>query len=458
MARRIAVLNVVGLSPDMIGPHTPHLAALAAGGHMAPLEPPLPAVTCSVQSSMLTGLPVRDHCVVANGWFERDLDEIRFWKQANTIVQGEKLWEAARRIDPSATTASMFWWFNMDSTADIAVTPRPQYLSGGRKLPDIWTNPPHLRQSLQEEFGTFPLFKFWGPGADITSSRWIAEASMRVEQLYEPAILLVYLPHLDYPLQRVGPSHESIPGELKAIDEVTGQLAAHCSERGMEVLVLSEYAIDAVSDAVPINLALRNAGLLAVRNEEGGEHLDTAQSRAFAVVDHQVAHVYVRDSGVVAEVAAVLDGTPGIDLVLHGDELREYALDTGRSGDIVAVANADRWFCHDWWRTPDAAPDYQRTVDIHRKPGYDPRELLLARGWRGSRLRTAAKLLARSVGINTPLDVISMDPSRVRGSHGRTPAMGAASPLIIAPPCIEDLPAVIPASGVQELILRVLRG
>ncbi len=456
MARRIAVLNVVGLSPDMIGPHTPHLAALADRGHMAPLEAPLPAVTCSVQSSMLTGLPVRDHGVVANGWFERELDEIRFWKQANTIVQGEKVWDAAKRIDPSATTASMFWWFNMDSTADVAVTPRPQYLSDGRKLPDIWTNPPQLRQSLQDEFGTFPLFNFWGPAADITSSRWIAKASMRVEQLYSPTILLVYLPHLDYPLQRVGPNHESIPKELRAIDGVVGQLTAHCSKRGMEVLILSEYAIDAVSDAVRINLALRNAGMLAVRSEEGGEHLDTSESRAFAVADHQIAHVYVRDHGDVGAVAAVLEETPGIDLVLQGDDLHEHGLDTGRSGDIVAVASADRWFCHDWWRTPDAAPDYQRTVDIHKKPGYDPRELLLARGWRGSRVRIAAKLLARSIGINTPLDVISMDPSRVRGSHGRTPAMGAASPIIIAPPCIDDLPAVIPATGVQEIILRVL--
>lgn len=456
MAQRVAVINVVGLTRAMLGAHTPRMTGLASEGQVVDLDPPFPAVTCPVQSSMLTGLDPCGHGIVANGWHDRRQCSTAFWQQSNELVAGEKLWEAARRSDPSITTASMFWWFNMHGTVDVAVTPRPQYLASGRKIPDIWTNPPGLRESLQHELGPFPLFRFWGPASDITSSRWIAQASMRVERECQPTILLIYLPHLDYPLQQVGPDHSSIAGELRAIDDVVGDLADHCREAGMKVVLVSEYGIDAVSDAVPINRLLREAGLLEVRQERGRELLDVQASRAFAAPDHQVAHVYVASAEDGPLAAEVLRSAPGIDLVLDAGAIADAGIAHERCGDLVAVSDADRWCCHDWWSSDDAAPAYQATVDIHRKPGYDPRELFLARGWRGSRLRMATLLARRRLGMRTLLDVITLDTSVVAGSHGRTPAMGASSPVLVLPTGAPEFPARLPSTSIKKLVLGLV--
>ena len=93
----------------------------------------------------------------------------------------------------------------MYSSADVSVTPRPMYPADGRKLPDVYSMPAALRDELQARLGTFPLFDFWGPRASIASTRWIAEASKIVEEKFNPTLTLIYLPHLDYNLQRLGP-------------------------------------------------------------------------------------------------------------------------------------------------------------------------------------------------------------------------------------------------------------
>ena len=104
------VILAVGLAPDLIGPHTPRLAALAAKGAMRPLETVTPAVTCTAQSTLLTGLPPSGHGAVANGWFFRDLSEVLLWRQPNQLVSGEKVWEAGRKRNAAFTCAKMFWW------------------------------------------------------------------------------------------------------------------------------------------------------------------------------------------------------------------------------------------------------------------------------------------------------------------------------------------------------------
>ena len=167
---RVLVLNVVGLTLDLLGPDTPHLAALARRGGARPLATITPAVTCSVQATFTTGLLPREHGIVANGWYFRDLAEVLFWRQSNRLVEGEKIWEAARKVDPRFTCAKLFWWYNMHASADYTVTPRPIYLADGGKHPDIYTQPPELREELRRQLGQFPLFQFWGPGADIVSS------------------------------------------------------------------------------------------------------------------------------------------------------------------------------------------------------------------------------------------------------------------------------------------------
>ncbi|MEE2912797.1 MAG: alkaline phosphatase family protein [Planctomycetota bacterium] len=449
--QRLAVINVVGLTEDHIGKHTPNISRLIHDS-VVKIVPPLPAVTCTVQSTMLTGATPREHGIVANGWHERETIDTSFWRQENDLVQAEKVWDALHAIDSNLMVANMFWWFNMHSSVDIAVTPRPVYLDNGGKIPDIWTSPSSLRSSLQKQFGQFPLFKFWGPNAGIESTKWIINATIEVEKRYTPALTLVYIPHLDYSMQRVGPRHPSIEQELRAVDGEVGRLIDHCNRKNINICILSEYGIEPVSDSVAINRVLREEGFLAVRKDMGREYLDPGSCKAFAVPDHQIAHVYVRHESDIESVATLLQTTPGIDAVLMGDQRGD--LDHDRCGEIVIVSDADKWFSHDWWNSDTVAPHYQRTVDIHRKPGYDPRELLLAKGWRGSRARIALKLLWKKLGRWTPLDVITLDPTRVKGSHGRTPNMGAPSPILIPPTIAKKMPQSLPATALKNLIIE----
>jgi predicted AlkP superfamily pyrophosphatase or phosphodiesterase len=457
--RRTLVLNVVGLTPRLVGEHTPHLAALAREGALRPLATIEPAVTCSVQSTFTTGLLPRDHGCVANGWFYRDTAEVALWKQANGLVTGEKIWDAAKKRDGAFTCAKLFWWFNMYSTADYAVTPRPQYPADGRKLPDVHTFPGELRDELQAELGTFPLFKFWGPLADITCSDWIGKCAQRVWDRRKPTLSLVYLPHLDYNLQRLGPDHPDIARDLRAVDAVCGELIAQARREDAAVVVLSEYGITQVGGAVPLNQVLRRAGLLAVRSEEMGEQLDAGASEAFAVVDHQLAHVYVRRPERVAEVAQLLRAQAGVESVWGEAEKRAHGLDHPRSGELVAVSTRDRWFSYPFWLDDDRAPDYARTVDIHRKPGYDPVELFLDPALALPKLKVGMTLLKRKLGFRSLLDVIPLDTSLVKGSHGRLTDTPEEGPLFITndPTCLPTVGAIA-ATSVKDVILKHVFG
>lgn len=424
------VLNVVGLTRALLR-HAPALAAFAERGRLRDVHTITPAVTCSVQSTYLTGeLPSR-HGIVGNGWYFRDLAEVWLWRQSNRLVQGPKVWDLAKRRDPSFTCAKLFWWYNMYSSADWSVTPRPQYPADGRKLPDVYASPDGLRDELTARLGVFPLFKFWGPLADISSTEWIARCAEHVQETRNPTLTLVYLPHLDYDLQRLGPNHPQIGRAVAEVDAVAGRLIERAEREGKAVVVLSEYGITEVSGAVMINQALRKAGLLSVRQEEMGEQLDPGASEAFAVVDHQVAHVYVRRPERVEEVAALVRGIEGVESVWTGEALRAQGLDHERSGEIVAVSRADRWFQYYFWLDPERAPDYARTVDIHRKPGYDPVELFLDPALPAAKLKVGMTLFKRKLGFRSLLDVIPLDPSLVKGSHGRVTDRPEEGPLFI---------------------------
>lgn len=429
---RTVVLNVVGLTGDLLGDHTPHLQALAHEGGVRPLHTILPAVTCAVQSTFTTGLPPREHGSVANGWYFRDLSEVWFWRQSNRLVAGEKIWEAAVRRDPAFTCAKLFWWYNMYSSATYSVTPRPMYPADGRKLPDIYAEPSELREELTAKLGTFPLFNFWGPVADIVSSRWIADCARHVYDTRRPTLTLVYLPHLDYNLQRLGPRHPALRQDLLAIDTICGELIEHVRRDGARVVVLSEYGITEVSGAVHINRALREAKLIRVRTELGLELLDAGASEAFAVADHQVAHVYVRRPDLVGEVKRLIEGLPGVDTVLDEEGKRAHGLDHPRSGELVAIARADRWFTYYYWLDDRVAPDFARTVDIHRKPGYDPVELFLDPALKAPKLKIGWILLKKMLGLRYLMDVIPLDASLVKGSHGRMTDDPKAGPLVIS--------------------------
>lgn len=450
--RRTVVLDVVGLTPALLE-HAPVLRGLAARGAMRPLRPVLPAVTCAVQSSFVTGLPPAAHGAVANGWYDRDLAEIMFWRQSDGLVRGEKLWQTAKRRDPDFTCAKLFWWYNMHGAVDWAVTPRPMYPADGRKIPDLHTRPADLRDELQNRLGRFPLFHFWGPAAGIESSRWIGKAALHMLTTRRPTLTLVYLPHLDYDLQRFGPDDPRVPRAVAEIDAVCAGIVAHAEAGGARVVVLSEYGITGVSGAVFPNRALRRAGLLAVREEMGRQLLDAGESEAFAVCDHQVAHVYVRNPARLGEVAALLSGLDGVERVLDAESKRAEGLDHPRSGDLVAISRASRWFAYYHWLDDQRAPDFARTVDIHRKPGYDPAELFLDPALRLPRLRIAGRLARKALGFRTLMDVIPLDAALVRGSHGLRPASAAEGPLIISsePDLLPDGP--VEATAVRDILL-----
>lgn len=456
--RKTVVLNVVGLTPGHIGPHTPNLQRLARAGGMQPLRTVTPAVTCSAQASYLTGSLPRDHGIVGNGWYFRDLSEIWFWRQSNRLVTGEWVWEAARKRDPDFTCANLFWWYNMYLTADIGVTPRPMYPADGRKLPDCYAKPAELRDELTEKFGRFPLFRFWGPATDISASQWIADCAVHVIDSRDPTLTLVYLPHLDYNLQRLGPDHPDIARDLAEVDAVCGQVIARAERNGARIVALSEYGITPVSRAVHINRALREAGFIQVREELGRELLDAGASKAFAVSDHQVAHVYVARPGDIASVKALVEALPGVETVLDADTKPAWGLDHPRSGELVAIARPDSWFTYYYWLDDSRCPDFAHTVDIHRKPGYDPVELFLDPKIPLPKVAIAWRLAKKMLGFRTLMDVISLDTSLVKGSHGRITGRAEDGPVFITsePNLVPGEP--VEATAVKDLILRHVFG
>jgi predicted AlkP superfamily pyrophosphatase or phosphodiesterase len=452
-----AVINVVGLTERLLGDHTPNLKALARHGSRAPVRAVLPAVTCTAQATYVTGRMARDHGIVGNGWYQRELAQVMFWRQPDDLVRGEKVWDAARRRDPSFTCAKLFWWFNMYSAVEWSVTPRPIYPADGRKIPEIYSSPSSLGERLQSELGAFPFFDFWGPKSGIRSSEWIAESARLVDQWHDPTLLMVYLPHLDYDLQRYGASDARTAANVQAIDRVAGALVDHLRARGRRILVLSEYGLSDVDRPVHLNRLFREAGWLSVRDELGTDAFDPGASAAFAVADHQVAHVHVRDPRLLRDVRALLERTPGVDQVLDRGAQGAFGLDHERSGDLVAVADPNAWFTYYYWLNDARAPDYARTVDIHRKPGYDPAELFLDPALSLPRLRVAATLARKALGFRYLMNVIPLDATLVGGSHGRIPESLDDGPVLIS----SERAAVgepLDATSVHDVILAHLFG
>ncbi len=423
---KTVVIDVVGLSSSVIGEHTPFLKNYVAKKDITAIDAMLPAVTTAVQSTYLTGKWPGEHGIVGNGWYDREDCEIKFWKQSNKLVLADKIWEKAKKEDPSFTCSQMFWWYNMYSSADYSATPRPQYLADGRKLPDCYTHPAALRDELQSKLGTFPLFQFWGPGANIKSTEWIADASMIVDDKHDPTLTLIYLPHLDYCLQKFGPDLSKITKELKEIDAVVEKLVNFYEAKNANVIILSEYGIAPVKKPLHLNRLLRENGLLQVRVERGTELLDAGASKAFAVADHQVAHVYINDESVANKVRKLLEDVDGIELILDKEAQKKHHIDHGRTGDIVLIADADSWFTYYFWLDDNKAPDYARVVDIHKKPGYDPVEMFMT-----SKLRAAYKLLRKKTGFRYVMDVIPLDATLIKGSHGRINVAPEFRPVLI---------------------------
>jgi predicted AlkP superfamily pyrophosphatase or phosphodiesterase len=447
----LLVLDVVGLTPRLL-PHMPNLRKMAEPGFTARLDTVFPAVTCSVQSTFLTGLTPAGHGIVGNGWYFRELGEILLWRQHNELVRGDKFWDAARRAQAGHKVANVCWWYAMGMDVDLTVTPRPIYHADGKKSPDAYTHPPRLHDRLVGALGEFPLFTYWGPTAAITSSRWIIAAARKILAEDQPDTTLVYIPHLDYDLQRFGPDAPQAAAAAREIDTALKPLLDAASAGGHTVVALSEYGITNARRPVDVNRALRREGLLGVYVQAGMEYLDPWTSRAFAVADHQVAHVYVADPADIPRVRDVVADLPGVDVVLDRTGQAGAGIDHERAGELVAIAEPDAWFTYYYWLDDDRAPDFAKTVEIHRKPGYDPAELFFDPADPVVKLKAAAALARKKLGLRYSMRVVPLDPAPVRGSHGRLPDSPEDGPVLLCsdPAFARDR---VHATEVKELLL-----
>ncbi|MFC9254641.1 alkaline phosphatase family protein [Amycolatopsis thailandensis] len=450
----LVVIDVVGLTPKALR-DMPKLSAVAKDGWQAELGTVLPAVTCSAQSTFLTGLMPAQHGIVGNGWYFRELGEIFLWRQHNRLVGGEKLWETARAAHPGYTSANVCWWYAMEMSTDVTVTPRPIYHADGRKSPDAYVRPPELHDQLTGALGEFPLFQYWGPTASLKSSKWVIGASRQILREKRPDLLLTYVPHLDYDLQRFGPDGPQARKAARELDNALAPLLDDARNAGATVVALSEYGITNVHRPVDINRALRREGLLEVYTQAGMEYLDPWASRAFAVADHQVAHVYVRDSADVERVRSIVGELTGVDEVLDREAQARYGIDHERAGELVAVAEPDSWFTYYYWLDDERKPDFARGVEIHRKPGYDPAELFFDPEDKFAKARAGLNLAKKFAGLRYAMDVVPTDPRWVRGSHGRLPDSAEDGPVLLCSDPAFSPSGRVGATDVHPLLLSL---
>ena len=454
----LILLNTVGLTPRLL-PFAPRLEKLSNQGWMRPLREVLPAVTCTAQATMLTGALPSQHGIVANGWLFRETGEVRFWQQSNRLIQAEPLYVTARRraqeMGQTFKCAKLFWWFNQGADVDLSVTPKPWYGADGNKVFGIHGFPDGLTTDLEKKLGAFPFHTFWGPKAGAGCTEWIGRCAARVIRDERPNLTLVYLPHLDYDPQRFGPEACDMKKLVGELDDACAPILDEAEKLGAKVLVVSEYGHCTVDHPIEINRHLRNAGLLVVRDGPFGEILETFESRAFAVVDHQMAHVYVRQPEDVSRVVDVVGQIPGVDRVIAGEERAEIGLDHERSGEVIALSNTKSWFAYPYWLEDARAPDFARTVDIHRKPGFDPCELFFDPKLWWPMGRAIRRLIQKKLGFRSRFDVVPLDASIVKGCHGLHATENADRAIMIG---TGDLPPkeTLEMTEVRDLVLREL--
>jgi predicted AlkP superfamily pyrophosphatase or phosphodiesterase len=453
----ILLINAVGLTPKLI-PLAPQINSLVRSQWQVPLRDVLPSVTCTAQASLLTGSSPQEHGIVGNGWFFRDTSEIRFWQQSNRLMQREPIYETARKRATQRgkpfKSAKLFWWFNQGAAVDLSVTPKPHYGIDGNKVFGITGTPEGFSERLESELGAFPFHTFWGPMAGLPCTDWIARAAAFTLTRERPDLTLVYLPHLDYDPQRFGPEGSDMPKLVGELDRACTPLFEAAKQTGTEIWIVSEYGHVQVNRAVEVNRALRKANLLQVRRGPFGEQLDTYGSRAFAVCDHQLAHLHIRDEKDQPLIHDLLQTIPGIAKIYRGEEREEIQLNHPRSGEFVLLSEPDSWFAYPFWLDDAIAPDYARCVAIHHKPGYDPVELLVDPKLWFPKVKIISKVLSKKLGFRMSMNVIPLDSSLVKGSHGRVAPTPEQGPLLIG--CGSPPPANFAMTDLKELLLNRL--
>ncbi|MGC8625380.1 MAG: alkaline phosphatase family protein, partial [Phycisphaerae bacterium] len=425
--------------------------ASAAGGifasfaQRAVISPITPAVTCSMQATLTTGATPAQHGIVCNGLYtynnpalQQFLDadsfsefrrQISFWEQSNRLLQTPRFWAGK-----SLRTAMLFWQQSMPDAADIVLTPKPEHTPDGKTVASCFSRPHDLYRRLTAKLGAFPLHQYWGPMASLPSSQWIINAAMEIWRNDPVDLQMVYVPHLDYNLQRLGPDHPTVAKDAAAVAALVEPLVEMVRASGGVPIIAGDYSMHAVSKATFPNRALRDAGLLRTRPDAEGKLLiDFTASRAVAMVDHQIAYVYCA-ADAVAPAQNVLQALDGIGpLAVTAEEKACLGLDTRRAGQIIAMARQNVWFAHDWWHNDSEKPRWQFSVDIHRKPGYDPRELF----------------------FDPAHSCIAQDTALVKGSHGVVGPDAGKQPVLL---CDTAIPARrCKATDMADWLLRLVR-
>jgi len=450
---KVCFILIAGLDQQLLS-RTPELSALASFDVRKPLQPVTPAVTCTMQATLSTGRPPGQHGIIANGLYTHNRAELQshldlssfpefrrntsFWEQSNHLLGAPRFWQASKGW--RGKVAMLFWQNSMDGAADIVLTPKPTHTPDGKTMTACWSSPADLYAQLTAQYGPFPLMNYWGPMASLPSSQWIIRAAQDVWKTHAPDLELVYIPHMDYSLQRVGPDHPVVIKEMQALDAALLPFIESVRASGGIPIVAGDYSITNVSRAILPNLALREAGLLLAKADEQGKLLvDYDGSAAFAMVDHQIAHIYCapgRRGEVVRALAAT--GERGGRILTEPAEIDALGLKSDRSGDIILLAPPDAWFAHDWWPLGSAGdaekPAWQFSVDIHRKPGYDPRELF----------------------FDPARKCIAQDPGLVKGSHGLVSRDPAGWPALLCgrdvAPAGETIAATAVAGWLEHLL------
>jgi predicted AlkP superfamily pyrophosphatase or phosphodiesterase len=408
MVKRIIVIDIVGLESKHITEETtPNIFKISQTGETRELQTVFPAVTCTVQSSLLSGSYPEVHGIISNGLYDRQNYSVSFWEQSSNLVQADRIWDVIKMHQNSSKTAVLFWQNTMYSNADFVLTPRPLHMED-KMIMWCYSNPPGFYEKISDKIGKFDLTWYWGPLVSKRSSEWIEMATEYVLENEKPNFLFTYIPHLDYSFQRNGTSYKELKDDLRFIDELVGKLVKKVTNLGMledtQFIIFSEYGFTDVNSDIPLNSIFRENDLVSVREIEGLEYLDLEYSNAFAMVDHQVAHIYVKES-YTNQVTQILEGIKGIDLILDNNLKQQFRINHQRSGDLIAISNKDKWFSYYWWFDQLKAPSFARRVDIHRKPGYDPVELFFDPS-------------TKSIPLNGKL---------VKGSHGRLPIEGQST-------------------------------
>ena len=407
--KKLIVLDIVGLSKKQFEKLKPkNISKILENGSYGSFEPSFPAVTCSVQASIFSGTYPSEHGIISNGYYDDLFKKISFWEQPTNLVKKPRIWDLLKKNEPNFFTALLFLQNSLYANSNVVLTPKPLHLEN-KMVMWCYSKPENFYEKITESLGTFDLKSYWGPFSSLKSSDWIINSAKITIQSHLPDLLVTYLPHLDYTSQKFGPNSDEFKKSVDELDILIGDFLLFLNQEypnTYEIMILSEYNFNEVNNSISPNLLLRQHGLLSTRRIEEKDYIDYEFSKAFALVDHQIAHLYIKP-GYLDQVKSIFNNE-SVGSILDNNLQKEFKINHPRSGDLILCSNTDSWFNYYWWDDIKHAPDFTFNVDIHRKPGYDPLELF----------------------IDFQSKTISHDTSLIKGSHGLISKDPMNSPLI----------------------------